>query len=67
MKSSPLVAIVILALGVLLLVWGFNAGDSLASNISETVQGAPSDKSITLIVIGAIVAVVGLVGLVRRG
>jgi uncharacterized membrane protein len=66
MPRSAVVSIVILAIGAVLLVWGFNASDSLASEVSEAVQGAPSDKSIALMVIGGLFAAVGVVGLVRR-
>lgn len=66
MPPSAVVSIVILAIGAVLLVWGFNASDSLASEVSEAVQGAPSDKSIALMVIGGLFAAVGVVGLVRR-
>ena len=66
MKTTPLIAGVILAVGVALLIWGFNAKESFASEMSETFQGAPSDKSIVLLVIGGIVVALGLIGLLRR-
>lgn len=53
--------------GVVLLVFGFNAADSITSSVSETVSGAPTDKSIWLIVLGVIALLSGAAGLfVRR-
>lgn len=66
MKTSPLIAVIILAVGVALLIWGFNAKHSFASGVSQAVQGAPSDKSIVLLVIGGLVAALGVIGLLRR-
>jgi uncharacterized membrane protein len=66
MKLSPVIAVVILAVGVALLIWGFNAKQSFASGVSEAVQGAPSDKSIVLLVIGGLICALGLIGLLRR-
>ncbi len=40
--------------GLVLLVFGLNSADSAASSISEAVTGAPTDKSIWLIVLGII-------------
>jgi hypothetical protein len=67
MKVSPLISIVVLAIGIALLVWGFNAKHSFASGVSEVVNDAPSDKSIILLVAGGLVAAVGVIGLLRRG
>lgn len=40
--------------GVVLLVYGINASDSVTSSVSEAVTGAPTNKSIWLIVLGII-------------
>jgi uncharacterized membrane protein len=61
-----LLPIVLLALGVALLVWGYNAYHSVSSNTSEVFAGAPSTKAIVLLGIGAIAAITGLVRLMRR-
>ncbi|MDR2981266.1 MAG: DUF3185 family protein, partial [Puniceicoccales bacterium] len=42
--NKPL-SIALLIVGVILLVYGFSASDSLSSNVSEAVHGAPSDKT----------------------
>jgi uncharacterized membrane protein YjjB (DUF3815 family) len=51
--------IVILVAGIVLLVYGFNAMDSFGSHVSKAVNGAPSNKSMMLLVSGAILAVFG--------
>ena len=66
MRGSPVLGIVLLAAGAALLIWGISASDSLSSETSELFQGAPSNKAIALMVLGAVVGVVGLVKLVRR-
>lgn len=63
--SKP-VALGIAVVGVILLVWGLQAKDSAASVVSEVVQGSPSDKSIFLIVGGALLTVVGGAALLFR-
>ncbi|OAM87515.1 DUF3185 family protein [Termitidicoccus mucosus] len=63
--SKPL-SIALLVIGIILLVFGYNASQSVSSNISETVQGAPSNKAIWLITTGVIATLVGILGLVYR-
>jgi LPXTG-motif cell wall-anchored protein len=55
------------AVGVILLIFGFSSADSAASSVSEVVTGAPTDKSIWLIVLGAIGLLVGVGGLFFGG
>lgn len=52
-------SVAILIAGIVLLVFGINAQDSLASNAKEAVTGAPTDKSMWLIVLGLIGIIVG--------
>ncbi len=47
------------AAGVILLIFGLSASDSVSSDVSEVVTGAPSDKSIWLIVLGVIALLSG--------
>jgi hypothetical protein len=54
------IGIAMLVVGVILLVWGVNASDSLGSEISETFTGSPSDKSIWLIIGGVASGITGL-------
>ena len=55
----------LLAVGALLLFWGFQAADSIASSFSEFFTGSPTDKAVWLLVGGMVLIVVGLAGLWR--
>ena len=55
----------LLVLGVVLLVLGFIASDSVSSDFSRLFTGEPTDKAIWLLIGGGVAAVVGLVGLSR--
>ena len=60
---SKAIAIALLVVGVILLVMGINAMNSFSSDVSRTFTGTPTDRSIWLLVGGAVAAVIGLVGL----
>lgn len=59
-------SIAILVAGILLLIFGINAHDSVASSAKEIVTGTPTDKSIWLIVLGVIGILVGGFSAFRR-
>ncbi len=59
------VSLAVLAGGILLLIFGINAYDSSSSDISRFFTGSATDKSIWMLVGGAVVTVLGLVGLLR--
>lgn len=61
------ISIALLAIGVLLLILGLSAGDSIASNVKESVTGTPTDKSLWLIIGGVLGIIIGGFGLVRGG
>jgi hypothetical protein len=61
------ISIVVLIAGLVMLLWGFNASESLASGVSEVVDDTPSSKAMVLIIGGGVVAAVGAFGLFRRG
>ena len=63
---SKIPALAILVVGVVLLVFGLQSSDSITSNVSQAVTGAPTDKSIWLIVLGVIGVLSGGLGLVFR-
>jgi hypothetical protein len=52
-------SVALLIAGIVLLVYGINAQDSLASNAKEALTGSPTDKSMWLIVLGLIGIIVG--------
>ena len=51
--------------GIILIVCGVSASDSTASGISRFFTGNPTDKTMWLLIGGAIATVVGAVGLFR--
>ena len=55
-------SIAILAVGIVLLIFGINAHGSIVSSAKEAITGTPTDKSIWLIVLGIIGIIVGGVG-----
>jgi uncharacterized membrane protein YidH (DUF202 family) len=64
------VGLAIVALGVVLLVFGFNESHSFSSNVSRAFTGNPTDRSMWFIAGGAVAVIVGLVLAVlgaRRG
>jgi hypothetical protein len=63
---NNVVGLAILAVGIVLLIFGFNASHSFSSDVSRFFTGNPTDKSIWLLIGGAAAVVVGLV-LAMRG
>jgi hypothetical protein len=59
-------SIAIFVAGIILLVYGLNASDSVSSSVSRAVNGAPTDKTVWLIALGSIGVVAGGFGLVFR-
>ncbi len=61
------VSLALLVGGILLLAFGYNASQSFGSEVSEALTGSPTDKSMWMLIGGAVAAVAGLVGLMRGG
>lgn len=59
------VSLAILAGGILLVIFGFNASESVSSELSEFFTGAPTDKAVWMLVGGVVAIIVGLVGMLR--
>ena len=59
--------IALLIVGVILLVWGVNASESVGSEISKTFTGSPTDKSIWLVIGGVVSGITGLGLLIFTG
>jgi len=55
----------ILVIGVVLLVFGISAADSLGSDISRFFSGSPTDEAIWMLIGGVALCIVGAVGLLR--
>lgn len=59
------ISLAILAAGIVLVVLGINASNSISSDISRVFTDAPTDKAIWMLVGGVIVTIIGLAGLMR--
>ena len=59
------VSLALLVVGVVLLVLGLVEADSIGSDFSRLFTGEPTDRSIWLLMGGAVAAIVGLGGLRR--
>jgi len=64
---NNIVGLAIFAVGIVLLVFGFNASHSFSSDVSRFFTGNPTDKSIWFLVGGAAAVIVGLVVAIRGG
>lgn len=60
MSSQRIFGLILLVVGVLLLLFGLNATDSVSDTVSEGVTGKYTDKTMWYLVGGAAMAVVGL-------
>jgi uncharacterized membrane protein YidH (DUF202 family) len=59
------ISLAILAGGILLVIFGVNASNSVSSDISRVFTDAPTDKAIWMLVGGVVVTVIGAMGLLR--
>jgi hypothetical protein len=64
-SMNKAISLALLAGGIFLLIFGFNAYDSTSSDISRFFTGSATDKSIWLLSGGIAATIAGLVGLAR--
>jgi hypothetical protein len=64
-SMNKILSLVLLAGGVLLLVYGFKASNSISSDFSRLFSGSPTDRSIWMLIGGAVAAALGAGGLLR--
>ena len=62
---NKLVSIVLLVAGITRIVYGLAASNSFGSGVSRMFTGAPTDKTLWLLIGGGAVALVGLFGVLR--
>jgi hypothetical protein len=62
---SKVISLILLIGGVVLIIYGINASNSIGSSFSRLFTGSPTDKSIWLLVGGVVAAVIGAGGLFR--
>ena len=63
---NRILGVILLAGGIVLLVMGVQASDSVASSFSRLFNGSPTDKAIWLLLGGAVAAGLGIVVMTRR-
>lgn len=66
MESKKIIAIVLLALGAILLYFGFNATQAPTEEIGEALTGQYSDNTMMYLIGGAVAGVAGLVMLLKK-
>lgn len=59
MGSSKLLGIILLVVGVIVLIFGFNASQSLGDQVTETLTGRFTDKTMWYIIGGTVAVVAG--------
>jgi uncharacterized membrane protein len=59
-------SVALLIVGLILLVYGLDASNSVSSSVSQAVSGSPTNKTIWLIALGVIGIVSGGIGVFRR-
>jgi hypothetical protein len=57
---NRIAGIAVLVVGLVLVIWGLNASDSLGSGISRIFTGAPTQKTIWLLIGGGLLMAAGL-------
>ena len=62
---NKLLSLTLLVAGILLIVYGVNASNSIGSDFSRLFTGSPTDKSVWLLIGGAVAAAAGAGGLLR--
>jgi hypothetical protein len=59
---NRIVSVVLLAVGVLLIVLGINASNSMNSDVSRFFTGKPTNQAVGMLVGGIVACIVGLFG-----
>lgn len=62
---NRLVSLALLTGGIILIVYGVAASDSISSEFSRFFTGNPTDKTIWLLIGGTVATLIGATGLVR--
>jgi hypothetical protein len=62
---NKFISLALLIIGVVLIIYGISASDSIGSSFSRLFTGSPTDRTIWFLVGGIVAAAVGAGGLVR--
>jgi len=60
---SKVLSLAFLVVGIILIIYGVSASDSVSSDLSRLFTGAPTDRTIWLMIGGAAAAIIGTSGL----
>ena len=63
---NKIIFLLLLVLGIVLLVYGVNASESISSDFSRLFTGKPTDKTVWLLIGGGVATIAGLGGLTVR-
>ena len=66
MSQKKLIGVLILIVGLVLLYFGFNQANSAMGEIGEALTGKYSDETMTYLIAGLIVTVVGLLTVLKK-
>jgi len=64
---NKLISLALLVGGIILIVYGVSASDSVGSSFSRFFTGSPTDKTIWLLIGGAAASIIGASGLIVGG
>jgi hypothetical protein len=64
-NMNRVISIAVLIVGIVLIIYGLAASDSVSSGLSRLLTGSPTQKTIALLCSGAVFAVLGGYGLTR--
>lgn len=62
---NRLISLALLVCGILLIIAGVSASESISSDFTRLFTGNPTDKTIWLLIGGAVAAILGVSGLLR--
>lgn len=62
---NKIISLILLAGGVILIIYGISASDSIGSSFSRFFTGSPTDKTIWLLIGGIVATAIGAGGLMR--
>lgn len=53
------IGLALILVGIVLLFYGYQEGESIASTVKETITGSPTDRSLALVIAGIVCACLG--------
>ena len=60
------IGVILLVAGIGLLIWGFNLYGAFSSRVARVFTGSPTDKTMTILILGGICTALGLFQLIRK-